>query len=438
MNTPDGWERTALRDVCLPVATTRPDESPEDEFTYIDISAIDRTRKTIAEPKVMIGRDAPSRARQRVRAGDILVSTVRPNLRNIARVSEQLDGAIASTGFCVLRPAEGVVPDFLFQALLEAGLQKRILKKARGVSYPAVRDEDIFEEEILLPPTAEQRRIIDRFEHLTRQVTGGLRDLDAAELRVNDYVASLYDSALAGDWPTEPLGAMVDAVTSGSRDWTQYYGRGTGVFIMAQNVRMRRLDLSEEFLVDPPADDPARSRSAVKEDDVLVTIVGAGTGTVARVSASLNEHFVCQSVALVRPKPPLNGKFLELFLTAPQGGQRYFAKKIYGQGRPHLSFQDIKATPMPCLDPLEQERRVLRFDQQMRAVDALRGELGRIRKAALALNERIRADALSGELVSHHPQSDEPARTIVERARQHRDAVIAQGAKKRRPTQPRS
>ena len=40
----------------------------------------------------------PGRARRRVRAGDILVSTVRPYLRGFARVAKAPENLIASTG----------------------------------------------------------------------------------------------------------------------------------------------------------------------------------------------------------------------------------------------------------------------------------------------------------------------------------------------------
>lgn len=99
-------------------------------------------------------------------------------------------------------------------------------------------------------------------------------------------------------WDVAPLGAITTKVTSGSRDWKPYYERGTGVFILSQNVRMRRLHIPEPFHVDPPADDPARQRSAVQQDDLLINVVGA-VGTVARVTRPLDEHYVCQSVALV-------------------------------------------------------------------------------------------------------------------------------------------
>ncbi len=78
-----------------------------DEFSYIDITAIDRENRAISNPQVFTGSDAPSRARQLIKAGDILVSTVRPNLNTVAVVGRDFDGAIASTGFCVLRVKDG-------------------------------------------------------------------------------------------------------------------------------------------------------------------------------------------------------------------------------------------------------------------------------------------------------------------------------------------
>jgi type I restriction enzyme S subunit len=41
-------------------------------------------------------------------------------------------------------------------------------------------------------------------------------------------------------------------------------------------------------------------------------------------------------------------------MAAPDGGQRYFREKTYGLGRPHLSFNDIKAMPVP-LPPLDEQ-----------------------------------------------------------------------------------
>ena len=81
-----------------------PCESATNElFTYIDIASVNRETKQVEEAVEILTHEAPSRARQIVKAGDILVSTVRPNLNAVAHLNSQFDGATASTGFTVLR-----------------------------------------------------------------------------------------------------------------------------------------------------------------------------------------------------------------------------------------------------------------------------------------------------------------------------------------------
>jgi type I restriction enzyme S subunit len=167
---PVGWTTATVRELCLPVETVRPELEPDAEFIYIDISAIDRDRAVIASPQRLLGADAPQRARQRVEAGDILMSTVRPNLRTIAVVPDDLTGQVASTGFCVIRPSPELAPRFLYYAILSEDFQRRVGVKARGVNYPAVRDDDVLDETIQLPPHAEQVRIVETVESWMRGI----------------------------------------------------------------------------------------------------------------------------------------------------------------------------------------------------------------------------------------------------------------------------
>ena len=88
-----------------PVETWSPERGdPDESFEYIDLSAVDQDAKAIIGAREVPCAEAPSRAKQIVAAGDVLVSTVRPNLNGVARVPSEMDGATASTGFCVLRP----------------------------------------------------------------------------------------------------------------------------------------------------------------------------------------------------------------------------------------------------------------------------------------------------------------------------------------------
>lgn len=196
-------------------------------------------------------------------------------------------------------------------------------------------------------------------------------------------------SELPRGWASTTLEALTTHVTSGSRDWSPYYDRGTATFLMAQNVRPGRLDLSFRQLVDPPKDDRSRERSQVLRGDLLVTIVGANTGNVCRVPFELPEHYVCQSVALVRPGPAVLPGFIDLFLNSPLG-QSQFAEFMYGQGRPHLSFEQLRATRV-VVPPLPEQRRIVeavethftRLDAAVTTLKRVRANLKRCRAAVL-------------------------------------------------------
>lgn len=90
------------------VRTWSPAAGAECVFQYVDLSSVDKSRKIIDLDNVaeISSVEAPSRARQLVVTGDVLVATVRPNLNGVAVVPAELNGATASTGYCVLRADE--------------------------------------------------------------------------------------------------------------------------------------------------------------------------------------------------------------------------------------------------------------------------------------------------------------------------------------------
>lgn len=152
------------------------------DFVYIDISSIDREKKTIEGTSIYMGADAPSRARQLVKEGDILVSTVRPNLNAVAFVGDEFDNATASTGYCVLRPKPNELDSrFLFHWVRTERFVDDLVRQATGASYPAVSDKIIKASKIPLPPLAEQRRIaaiLDQADVLRQKRTRALARLD--------------------------------------------------------------------------------------------------------------------------------------------------------------------------------------------------------------------------------------------------------------------
>lgn len=168
---------------------------------------------------------------------------------------------------------------------------------------------------------------------------------------------------------------------------------------MAQNVRRGYLDWSFRQPVDPPEEDASRERSQIAVGDLLVTIVGANTGDVGSVTEDRPEHYVCQSVALVPPVRPEVGPFLNLWFNSPRHGRGYFEDCIYGAGRPHLSFDQLKAAPI-ALPPLEEQKEIVRrVDQLLRLSDSLRHRIDLASRRVELASQAVLAEAFRGELI---------------------------------------
>ena len=174
---PSSWYIVKLSDIVDIVEKVDPKTEPENEFQYIDIASIDNSVQKITSPKRYAGKDAPSRARQLVKSGDVLFSTVRTYLKNIAIVDDYLDNQIASTGLCVIRPCSYVDKKYIFYYALTNGFLNPLNEIQRGTSYPAVRDSDVFSQSIPLPPLAEQHRIVAKIEELFTKLDAGVDHL---------------------------------------------------------------------------------------------------------------------------------------------------------------------------------------------------------------------------------------------------------------------
>ena len=194
---PTGWTRCELGDVLEPVEKTGRQEDDR-EIWYVDISSIDNESNRITTPKRMNLAEAPSRARQKICIGDVLFSTVRPYLRNIAPVDQQFDGEIASTGFAVLRGTSGIEPRYLFYKSVSHDFVSALTGEQYGVSYPAVKEDQVKAQPLELPPIREQRRIVNRIETLFDEIGRGVDSLRTAKSKVDLYRQSLLKSAFEG------------------------------------------------------------------------------------------------------------------------------------------------------------------------------------------------------------------------------------------------
>lgn len=131
-----------------------------DTIKYIDISSIDNKNYKMTGFQEYMLNQAPSRAQQHIRKGDIVVSTVRPNLKNIAMTELDDENLVASSGFCVLRALK-CLPEYLFAIICSDRFTNKMTNIVTGANYPAIKSSDIMNYIVPLPPIQLQNEFAD-------------------------------------------------------------------------------------------------------------------------------------------------------------------------------------------------------------------------------------------------------------------------------------
>jgi len=178
--------------------------SPDYEIDYVEISGVDSI-EGIKELTTVSFSDAPSRARRKVRSGDIIVSTVRTYLRAIAPVVDPTANMIVSTGFAVVRP-QAVASSFLGHLFRGEFLISEVIAKSVGVSYPAINASVLMGLKVPVPPPHEQTAIAAFLDRETAKIDALVADYRTLiELLQEKRQAVISHAVTKGLDPTVPM-----------------------------------------------------------------------------------------------------------------------------------------------------------------------------------------------------------------------------------------
>lgn len=192
---PGHWKWVRLGAVLHGMETRKPSG---DIFMYIDIDSVDNALQEIREPKHVQTSKAPSRASRAVHAGATIFSLVRPYLRNIALIEDDLAEAVASTGFYVCKPIDVVDSVFLFEYLRSDVFIDLMTTKMRGDNSPSIRADDLREAAFPLPPIDEQKAIVEKLQSTNQKIDDVLERLDQAKVALTQLKIAVRTRALRG------------------------------------------------------------------------------------------------------------------------------------------------------------------------------------------------------------------------------------------------
>ena len=194
------WPMVELNDVCeINPETIDPDIAfPGKRIFYIDISSVENGTGRLLNYNEIASSEAPTRARRLVRSGDVLLSTVRPNLKAFALLRTVSERSIASTGFAVLRShSDSLAPAFLLYCVFSDNAVEQMVGMMGRGAYPSINQTDVASIRIPLPPLETQRAIIAEIEAEQALVNANRVLIGIMEKKITDILMRI--------WGNEPI-----------------------------------------------------------------------------------------------------------------------------------------------------------------------------------------------------------------------------------------
>lgn len=318
-------------------------------WKYIDIASVDRFQKKIVLESVsdITPDSAPSRARQLVFAGDIIISTVRPNLNTVAIIPKELDGAIASTGFCVLRPNKlKVDTKYLFHYVKSEAFVNSLVKLATGANYPAVSDKIIKEQQLKAISLCEQKEIaatLDKAENILHKREQAIKLADDF-LRAN--FLKLFGDPISNpkNWELRKLGEIADCQLGKMLSKKSKTGLSPKKYLRNANIRWRKIDVSD--LLEMDFNEKELSKFELKQGDLLVC-EGGEIGRCAIWDNQIQDCYYQKALHRVRPDyNVLTSVYLQEYFYSMAKGNA-FSEFVSEVTFSHLTAEKLKNLLIP-------------------------------------------------------------------------------------------
>lgn len=153
-NLPDGWRMGTIGEFCEINTDNISSKDNFLEIQYLDSSSV--TRNIFEEYQTLNTHidEIPSRAKRKVKKGDIVYSTVRPNLRHYGIMKGDVTNVIVSNAFAVIRSHCNSISNELLYVMLTDDNTTEYLQGIAEMSkatYPSVTPKDISLLKVIIP-----------------------------------------------------------------------------------------------------------------------------------------------------------------------------------------------------------------------------------------------------------------------------------------------
>ena len=358
----DGWIETTLSEVAY-INPSEPALSSTEHFAPMDAVHVGKRWLQYTEER----RD---RSGARARAGDVLFARITPCLENgkVAQVQEKYSRCGGSTEFIVIRGSEKCSSNFIyFWSTLKLTRDKASELMTGTTGRQRLSASDLGKITFLLPPLAEQKRIVDLISSVDSYIEALQQQVDKARKSRNAVLHEL--------------------LTKGGHGWVETKLGGICEIYQPKTIAKSLMNDSGNYIVYGANGPIGRFDEYNHENsEVVVTCRGATCGTVNKTP---QKTWITGNAMVIRPK---NNSLLKDFLFLSLTSYVDLKSCISGSAQPQITREGLSPQKI-FIPPLDEQKRIVEiisvFDNQIEALDSTIAKTQNLRSALLS-------DLLSG------------------------------------------
>lgn len=355
-------EYKKISDICYINPENITKNYSKDYINYLDTSNLTKNKiDNIVKIKLS---DAPSRAKRIVKIGDILYSTVRPNLCHYGTVQDTLnDTLIVSTGYVVLRAKENINPIYVYINITLPEITEKLHSIASSAvsAYPSIKPSDLGDIVIPVPDKSIQDKIANKYLSIYNKISNNelmMNDLEHIAKTVFDSYFIDTDNNLNNEnsagWKHGKLSDLC-SFTNGyafkSKDLKKEPSEGCYKVFKQGNIKTTggiNHEATKSY-IDSSISKKMSEKYLLKTGDILMCMTDMKDNVVLLGHTAFmdcdDEYYVNQRVGLLRAKENIHYGYLYL-LTNSTGFLNSLRSKANSGVQVNLSKEAIEDTPV--------------------------------------------------------------------------------------------
>jgi type I restriction enzyme S subunit len=440
---PKNWEVRNLKAIASKIkdGSHNPPASKSLGLPMISAKDIQNNKITFDKPRLISEEEFEiENRRTQIEADDVLLTIV-ATIGRTAVVPKIFKPFTLQRSVAVIKTSINSM--FLCYFFQSKFFQKQLTDSAKGTAQKGVYLKTLSELEIVIPPLAEQERIVAKIEELFSELDAGTTSLKTAARQLKTYRQAVLKWAFEGKltnenvgegelpagWKTTTLTQITDTISDGDHQPPPKTNSGIP-FITISNINKvnNAVDFSDTFFVSE--DYYKYLNRKPYNGDILYTVTGSFG---IPVLINYEKEFCFQRhIGLIRPLESTNQKWLYYLLQSPIVFNQA-EKTATGTAQKTVALKSLRNFEIPLCSPEEQQRIVEEIESRLSVCDKLEETISQSLAQSESLRQSILKQAFEGKLVAQD-ENGEPASVLLERIKQEQEASLEEKQLKKQTT----